>query len=108
MKWEQVILARKGDISNPCRGKNIHNSLIDLVSEKLVTEIVSSVKKAKYFSIISDCTPDINDTVKLYLTLRFVDMMENDVKIKVILKKRFLEFSPCTNNYIDKSRATVV
>lgn len=37
----------------------IQNEIIALIGDKVLDEIVRRVKKAKYFSIIMDCTPTI-------------------------------------------------
>lgn len=50
----------------------IQNKIIELVGGKIVKEIVRRVKKAKYFSIIMDCTPDTSHTEQLSIVLRVV------------------------------------
>ena len=41
-------------------GKDIQNELISLLSKKIINTIVSQIHKAKYYSIIADCPPDIS------------------------------------------------
>lgn len=41
-------------------GKNIQNEFIQLISDEILKNIVSSIKKSKYYSVILDCTPDIS------------------------------------------------
>lgn len=48
----------------------IQNEIISLVGDKISEEIARQVKKAKYFSVIMDCTPDISHTKQLSIVLR--------------------------------------
>lgn len=52
--------------------KEIKNEIISLVGDKIIHEIVQRVKKAKYYSVIIDCTPDISHTEQLSIVLRVV------------------------------------
>ena len=38
---------------------SIQNELVNLMSSKIISGMVSDIKQAKYFSIILDCTPDM-------------------------------------------------
>jgi hypothetical protein len=49
-----------------------YEELIQLMSNKMVKEIVQQVKKAKYYSIILDSTPDISHVDQLALVIRYV------------------------------------
>uniref|UniRef100_A0A672ZBF4 TTF-type domain-containing protein n=1 Tax=Sphaeramia orbicularis TaxID=375764 RepID=A0A672ZBF4_9TELE len=51
----------------------IQNEIIELVGGKIVAEIVQRVQKAKYFSIIMDCSPDTSHTQQLSIVLRIVN-----------------------------------
>lgn len=51
----------------------IQNEIIALLGDKILEEIVRRVKKAKYFSIIMDCTPDKSHTEQLSVVLRVVN-----------------------------------
>ena len=57
-------------------GKNIQNEFITLLGEKVLENIFLRLKKAKYYSVILDCTPDISHSEKMSFTLRFVDECE--------------------------------
>ncbi len=43
----------------------IQKEIITLIGEKILQEIVGRVKKAKYYSVIMDSTPDVSHTVQL-------------------------------------------
>lgn len=89
---EHLRLAMKVDVSDHYCGKDIQNELIELMGEKVKSEIVSRAKTSKYYSIIADCTPDISHVEQHSLTLRFVDLSSDDDKISV--KEHFIEFIP--------------
>lgn len=77
-----VELAMKGDISDHYCGKRIQNELIDLLSAKVGSIIISQVLLAIYYAIIADCTPDVSRKEQLSLTIRFVDISTDIVQIK--------------------------
>lgn len=51
----------------------IQNEIINLVGDKILQEIVRRVHKAKYYSVIMDCTPDISHREQLSVVLRIVN-----------------------------------
>lgn len=63
-------------------GKDIQNEMIGLISNKILKVIVSSLKAAKYFSVIMDCTPDTSHKEQLSIVLRCVEIKQKEVKIK--------------------------
>jgi len=87
---EHLKLAMAGDISDYYCGKDIQNELIDLMGEKVKSEILSAAKNSKYYSIIADCTPDISHIEQLSLTIRFADLSNDNISIK----EHFIEFVP--------------
>ncbi|KAL4152914.1 hypothetical protein QTP88_000747 [Uroleucon formosanum] len=62
----------------------IQDELITKVAEKVKFEIVSKIKKAKYYSILLDCTPDVSHQV----VIRFVN---TEVAI-IEIEERFICF----------------
>jgi len=79
----------KCDVSDHNCGKHTQNELIELMGEKVKSEIISCAKGSKYYSIIADCTPDISHVEQLSLTIRFVELSSND---KISVKEYFIEF----------------
>lgn len=45
---------------------NIHNELINLIGNIILSKIVVITKNAKYFSIFADFTPDVSHTEQLH------------------------------------------
>lgn len=65
----------------------ICDEVIDLLASKVRKIIIADIKRAKYFSIIVDSTPDVSHTDQLSFVIRYVD--ENGLPIE-----RFLLFFP--------------
>ena len=68
-------------------GKDIQNELIAVLSDAILNDIINEIKRAKYFSVILDCTPDISHVEQLSLTIRYVSVDE-----EVAIYERFIEF----------------
>nr|XP_022907520.1 uncharacterized protein LOC111419012 [Onthophagus taurus] len=81
----------KGDISNHYCRKNIQTALIQLMGEKVKSDIISPAKKSKYYAILADCTPDISHVEQLSLTIRFVDVSPSSVRARKYRKPDELE-----------------
>lgn len=81
---EHVRLALNDEIATHYCSKTIQNELINLISNEVTLKIVQSLKIAKKI----DCTPDISHLEQLSLTLRYLEFVDNDVKIQ----ERFLGY----------------
>ena len=68
---EHLNRVQKGTSSHTTSylGHQIQNELIDLLSSKVFSIMVSDIKLAKYFSIILDCTSDVSRTEQLPVLL---------------------------------------
>ncbi|CAM5083790.1 unnamed protein product, partial [Natator depressus] len=53
--------------------KTIQTKLIDLMARKVLDNILTQFSKAKHYTEITDCTPDISHSEKMSFTVRLVD-----------------------------------
>lgn len=75
---------------------NIQGELINLMGNEILRKIVEITKKAKYFSIIADCTPDVSHIEQLSLTIRVVTC--NPIENKYEIDEFFIGFFEATNS----------
>lgn len=70
--------------------KDIQNEFINLLGIQVKNKILDDIKKAKYFGVIFDSTPDVSHVDQMSQVIRYVHI-EGD---KVEVKESFLAFFP--------------
>uniref|UniRef100_H2ZZP6 Uncharacterized protein n=1 Tax=Latimeria chalumnae TaxID=7897 RepID=H2ZZP6_LATCH len=69
---EHIRRITSHEIHNHYLGKNIQNEIIQLLATHIKETVLSALKKAKYYSVSLDCTPDISNIEQMTLIVRFV------------------------------------
>lgn len=79
----------------------IQNEFINLLGQKVRNEILSRIRKSKYYSLLFDCTPDASHNEQLTEIIRYV-YIDNG---KVSIEKSFIDFI-CTEEKTGKGLAS--
>ena len=78
-------------------GKYIQNELIQLLSNTIQQQILTSVRAEKYFSIILDCTPAVSHVEQMTIIVRFVDIPTESINCEgdsVYIRENYLGIVP--------------
>ncbi|KAL7384364.1 hypothetical protein ABVT39_000756 [Epinephelus coioides] len=70
---EHLRRSQAKELSDNYLSKHLQNELISLVAKCTIDAIVEKVKKAKYYAVILDCTPDLSHNEQLSVVLRIVN-----------------------------------
>jgi Domain of unknown function (DUF4371) len=55
-------------------GPRIQNELINIIAGAIKGNIITNLRRAKFYSLIVDCTPDVSPKEQMSLVIRFVKM----------------------------------
>lgn len=74
-----------------CRDHYLSKQMMrmSVIAQKTTDAVVSLIKRAKYFAVIMDCTPDNSHTEQLTLVMRIVNCAEN---VGISIEEHFLGF----------------
>ncbi|GFV86233.1 zinc finger MYM-type protein 1 [Trichonephila clavipes] len=86
---------KKEEVKVHYLGKEIQNELITLLGENITSHIIGEIKKAKYYSVILDCTLDISKTEQMTVLVRYVSIDKSNPKeVSIKINKSFLGLLP--------------
>nr|XP_047132483.1 zinc finger MYM-type protein 1-like [Hydra vulgaris] len=75
-------------------GKTIQNEIVELLANKIKNDILAKQERAKYYSLILDCTPDISHMEQMTVVFRFVSATESSSEkpAEVVVSEHFVTF----------------
>ncbi|XP_065664602.1 zinc finger MYM-type protein 1-like [Hydra vulgaris] len=69
--------------------KNIRKEIVQLVARATREEILKIIRKAKYYSIIADCTPDASHQEQLTLIIQYLLITKHNDSVDVGIRESF-------------------
>jgi len=97
-KFDPIIIEHLRRIKNKethihYLGHDIQNDLIEVMAKEVQKTIIRTIKLAKYYAIIMDCTPDTSRQEQLSIVIRIVDMDIENESTEPRIKEYFLDFT---------------
>ena len=71
----------KSEFRNHYLSAKIQNELISTMAQNMTNNIIEKVKKAKYYSVLLDCTHDVSHKEQLSVIIRIVVIDKQDFQI---------------------------
>lgn len=82
IRIEHAIACTKSKRVDSYLSKDIQNEFISLLGREVKNNILDDIKKAKYFGIIFDSTPDISHVDQMSYVIRYVHIEGDQVEVK--------------------------
>lgn len=89
---EHVRRIKNNETHDHYLSHQIQDELIELIAQKIRQQIVESIKEAKYFSIMMDCTPDVSREEQLSIIIRILDMGNKSMSTIPCIKEYCIEY----------------
>ncbi|XP_065662783.1 uncharacterized protein LOC136085408 [Hydra vulgaris] len=85
---------KTSEIHTTYLGKTIQNEIVELLANKIKNHILAKLERAKYYSLILDCTPDISHMEQMTVVFRFVSATESSSEkpAEVAVSEHFVTF----------------
>ena len=87
-----------------------HDELIQILSQDVVANIVSTISSCAFFSVITDTTSDVSKTDQMSQVFRYVTLQrdENGVPTKICINESFLGFHDVADQSSENLAAEIV